>query len=184
MARIASLRYSRDGQIREVALVTAAKRRIKRPTMEKIQKTIKYYQNHQQKRLRKEESKHPYNLRPLKLVNYAEPITTNLIVGRTTPRQWFLFHIMMFSLIATVLLTGVRGEEITLSEKGTIYNAAANTTFKSTKSQWERNRQNSDRVYADPHRVEDFVKRTPSADSHVSDFKEQLERNDVTTAVR
>ncbi|VDO08217.1 unnamed protein product [Haemonchus placei] len=124
MARITKLHSGNDGSIREAELITATKRKIRRPLNLLIPMEIQDQKDddYQKDTERKEDpptATHHYNLRkrPPK-----EPLKTTALVtysSKSKPSaKWFLFYLMLLTLINTS--SGMRSEVIKLecTEKG------------------------------------------------------------------
>ncbi|VDP58135.1 unnamed protein product [Heligmosomoides polygyrus] len=114
MARITGTRLSGDGKIREVELITATKRIIKRPVnlitpLEIIDDTDSPANSNENgsedENTTTVEQRRPYNLRPRRPINYADDSATTNFVRETAPfsRKWFLFYIMLLALATRTL---------------------------------------------------------------------------------
>ncbi|EYC23035.1 hypothetical protein Y032_0016g3087 [Ancylostoma ceylanicum] len=103
MARITETHPGLDGEIRDVELVTATKRKIRRPVnllipleIEEPKSAETNKENRQLLPKEQKQEQQKYNLRPRKPVQYAEYEITAVTAKPTTRKSpsWFLFHIM------------------------------------------------------------------------------------------
>ncbi|EYB91440.1 hypothetical protein Y032_0206g1994 [Ancylostoma ceylanicum] len=142
LARITDTRAGRDGEIREVELLTPARRKIRRPPNLLIPLEIQPATtpshttpgDHAVSDGTDEQipTSHPYNLRPRRAVHYADEqvvTTTQTTTVRRSPPKWFLFYIMIITLFTTSSTFANRDISMTCSNDGVLVHTSRNDPF-------------------------------------------------------
>ncbi|ETN78389.1 hypothetical protein NECAME_18219 [Necator americanus] len=142
LARITDTRAGRDGEIREVELLTPARRKIRRPPNLLIPLEIQPATtpshttpgDHAVSDGTDEQipTSHPYNLRPRRAVHYADEqvvTTTQTATVRRFPPKWFLFYIMIITLFTTSSTFANRDISMTCSNEGVLVHTSRNDPF-------------------------------------------------------
>ncbi|KHJ87032.1 hypothetical protein OESDEN_13201, partial [Oesophagostomum dentatum] len=141
LARIIYVRPGTDGQIREVELITATKRKIRRPvnllvpleiasTIEEAKETDA--QSHTLKNTQTTLHKSsPYNLRPRKPVNYADDSIAHACTLKTNAfsRKWFLFYITLLSFVAPSMQYASSEIKLSCTDHGAVVQTHINASF-------------------------------------------------------
>ncbi|RCN31875.1 hypothetical protein ANCCAN_22331 [Ancylostoma caninum] len=138
MARITDLRTGSDGNIREAELVTSTRRTIHRPVNLLIPLEIQEHTDHQPTEFADDTSTaatpptiapHRYNLRP----RNRRPVQPTISIIQTHPtrhtRKWFLFHLMLFSLLTLGATKPSTNMHITCTNNGVLVSTTANHSF-------------------------------------------------------
>uniref|UniRef100_A0A8L8KTV9 Integrase catalytic domain-containing protein n=1 Tax=Heligmosomoides polygyrus TaxID=6339 RepID=A0A8L8KTV9_HELPZ len=144
MARIIATRQGADGAVREAELLTATKRKIRRPVNLLIPLEIPEDRSSESGNTSKNDSAdtspepktqdHGYNLRPRRPINYIE----NNVNFATTPRcykhptysrKWFLFHIMVISMLQLASGNVTEFTSMSCANEGILVHAAQHQEY-------------------------------------------------------
>uniref|UniRef100_A0A7I4XXC3 Phlebovirus_G2 domain-containing protein n=1 Tax=Haemonchus contortus TaxID=6289 RepID=A0A7I4XXC3_HAECO len=139
MARITGLRQGTDGAIREVELITATRRKIRRPVNLLI--PLELQDSEQEASISKQKEAPPeqpapqqpprtqnYNLRERKATRHVHNATT-AISTRTTRGVWFLFYIMILNLLNIAHGNSTKGMHVSCGDKGVMVHAQQGQAF-------------------------------------------------------
>ncbi|EYC22493.1 hypothetical protein Y032_0017g3385 [Ancylostoma ceylanicum] len=138
MARITETHAGLDGEIRDVELVTAAKRKIRRPVnllipleIEDSKSAETNKENCQLLPKEQKQEQQKYNFRPRKPVQYAEYEITAVTAQPTTRKSpsWFLFHIMWFSQILLTCANTSATLQMGCTNTGVVITSTRKITF-------------------------------------------------------
>ncbi|KAL6722409.1 hypothetical protein Aduo_019986 [Ancylostoma duodenale] len=139
LARITQTNAGRDGQIREVELITTKKRKIKRPVnlivpLELDDDTATLDNDDPTAAVQRDvayEGSPPYNLRPRQPVCYTNNVSTanSTRKARVPSRKWFLFYVMLLTLFRSSQGATAGDMKMTCTEEGVRINTYANATF-------------------------------------------------------
>ncbi|KAK6744964.1 hypothetical protein RB195_011585 [Necator americanus] len=133
LARITQTNAGRDGQIREVELITSTKRKIKRPInlivpLELNDDTATLDNGDPTAAVQEDVA---YAGRPRQYVSYTNNVGTATSTQKACvpSRKWFLFYLMLLSLFRSSKGATAGDMKITCTEEGVLINTYANTTF-------------------------------------------------------
>ncbi|KIH47162.1 Tat pathway signal sequence domain protein [Ancylostoma duodenale] len=138
MTRITDTRAGIDGRIRDVELVTSTSRKIRRPVNSLVPLEIPGVNDTSQETTQDSEGSNPpqrarrYNLRPRPTTRDADPkIATDRSSSSTKiTRRWFLFYIMIVSVLVAHASKATIDMQMTCTDKDVlIMSAIANRSF-------------------------------------------------------